>query len=98
MTPKPAPVPEAAHHQHVSTAAVDDRAPLIDSTPPPGPAPAGMVWVPGGTFWMGCDDCGMPDARPVHMVRVAGFWMDEVPVTNRDFERFVREQPFGGGS
>src|SRR5688500_3751677 len=22
---------------------------------PPGPAPAGMVWVPGGTFWMGDD-------------------------------------------
>ena len=50
-----------------------------------------MVWVPGGTFWMGCDDCGMPDALPVHLTRVAGFWMDEVPVTNQDFERFVRE-------
>jgi len=50
-----------------------------------------MVWVPGGTFWMGCDDCGMPDAQPLHLVRVAGFWMDEAPVTNKEFERFVRE-------
>lgn len=39
---------------------------------------------------MGCDDCGMPDAAPVHLVSVKGFWMDRTPVTNRDFERFVR--------
>ena len=42
----------------------------------PGPAPSGMVWIPGGEFWMGCDGCGMPDALPVHLVSVAGFWMD----------------------
>lgn len=63
----------------------------VDATPPPGPAPEGMVWVPGGTFWMGCDDCGMPDAKPVHLVTVAGFWMDATPVTNARFARFVRE-------
>jgi formylglycine-generating enzyme len=88
--PKRAAVPQDDHLQHASPAA-NDKAPRVDTTPPPGPAPAGMVWVPGGTFWMGCDDCGMPDALPVHLVRVAGFWMDEVPVTNQDFERFVRE-------
>jgi formylglycine-generating enzyme len=53
------------------------------------PAPAGMVWIPGGTFWMGCQDCGMPDALPVHRVAVDGFWMDRTPVTNAEFERFV---------
>ncbi len=91
MRPGPAPDAATAHHQHASASASDNRAPHIDTTPPPGPAPSGMVWVPGGTFWMGCDDCGMPDARPVHLVRVAGFWMDEAPVTNQAFERFVRE-------
>ena len=50
-----------------------------------------MIWVPGGTFWMGCADCGMPDADPLHLVRVDGFWMDDAPVTNAQFERFVRE-------
>ena len=80
--------PQPASHAH---AAGTPPAPRIDDTPPPSPAPAGMVWVPGGTFWMGCDDCGMPDARPVHMVRVDGFWMDETPVTNAQFEQFVRE-------
>jgi sulfatase modifying factor 1 len=55
-----------------------------------GPAPAGMVWVPGGTFWMGCENCGMPDALPVHLAAVDGFWMDRTPVTNGEFERFVK--------
>jgi formylglycine-generating enzyme len=56
---------------------------------PAGPAPAGMVWIPGGTFSMGCERCGMPDALPVHRVTVSGFWIDETPVTNAQFLRFV---------
>ncbi|HVG37866.1 MAG TPA: SUMF1/EgtB/PvdO family nonheme iron enzyme, partial [Pyrinomonadaceae bacterium] len=60
------------------------------NAPPPGPAPAGMVWVGGGAFRMGCADCEMPDALPVHPVSVDGFWMDETPVTNAQFEQFVR--------
>jgi formylglycine-generating enzyme required for sulfatase activity len=31
----------------------------------------------------------MVDARPIHRVRVDGFWMDRVEVTNREFARFV---------
>ena len=54
------------------------------------PAPEGMVWVPGGTYWMGCDDCGMPDTGPVHLVTVDGFWMDRTPVTNAQFAAFVK--------
>src|SRR5215475_14374360 len=56
----------------------------------PGPAPEGMVWVPGGTFWMGCDTCGMPDAAPSHLVTFDGFWMDRTPITNAQFEKFVK--------
>ena len=31
-----------------------------------------------------------PEERPVHRVAVDGFWMDEHPVTNAEFRRFVK--------
>ncbi len=70
---------------------VDDVAPAqaTASSPkqPPGPAPDGMVWIPGGVFWMGADE--FPDARPWHVVSLDGFWMDKTEVTNEQFARFV---------
>src|SRR5688572_30603687 len=47
-----------------------------------------MVWIPGGIFQMGSDDF-YPEERRVHRVAVDGFWMDEHPVTNAEFRRFV---------
>jgi sulfatase modifying factor 1 len=80
----------APSHQHPVAAAAPLRRPVLKSTTPPGQAPTGMVWIPGGEFWMGCDGCGMPDALPLHMVFVRGFWMDATPVTNAQFDAFVR--------
>src|SRR5688500_20327510 len=51
-------------------------------------SPQGMAWIPGGTFRMGSNDF-YPEERPVHRVKVDGFWMDEHPVTNAEFRRFV---------
>jgi formylglycine-generating enzyme required for sulfatase activity len=57
-----------------------------------------MAWIPGGEFSMGCADPrgrpfggtdAMADARPVHRVRVDGFWMDVHEVTNDQFSKFV---------
>lgn len=48
-----------------------------------------MVWIPGGTFLMGSNDF-YPEERPVHRVTVDGFWMDDHPVTNAEFRRFVK--------
>ncbi|MFH0341884.1 MAG: formylglycine-generating enzyme family protein [Chromatiales bacterium] len=65
----------------------------------PGPAPDGMVWIPGGEFSMGAADppgmneVGMQattDSRPIHRVYVDGFWMDKTEVTNEQFEKFVK--------
>src|SRR4030095_1530775 len=63
-----------------------------------GEPPGGMVWIPGGEFWMGAQDVsahdtvGMlatRDARPIHRVYVDPFWMDATVVTNAEFARFV---------
>ena len=72
---------------------------VVNTQKPPGPAPAGMVWIPGGEFSMGAqdppdmnDEIGMQattDSRPVHRVFVDGFWMDATEVTNEQFAEFV---------
>ena len=49
-----------------------------------------MRLIPAGTFLMGTDDKrSMPNERPAHKVHVDSFWMDEHPVTNTEFEKFV---------
>jgi len=74
---------------------------VANATAPPGPAPDGMAWIPGGEFSMGAADphgqdanvVGMQatgDSRPIHRVRVHGFWMDKTEVTNRQFAKFVK--------
>ncbi|WP_322659285.1 formylglycine-generating enzyme family protein [Dendronalium sp. ChiSLP03b] len=49
-----------------------------------------MVWIPGGTFIMGSDH-HYPEEGPSHQVKIDGFWIDRSPVTNRQFQRFVKE-------
>ncbi len=83
----------SGHRAMTSPAPLDaasTAAAVINKTPPPGPSPDGMVWIPGGTFWMGCADCEMPDALPVHLVTVDGYWIDKTPVANAEFEKFVK--------
>jgi formylglycine-generating enzyme len=65
-------------------------APKINDNKPPGEAPEGMTWVPGGEFWMGTAADQMADARPWHRVYVDGYWIDTTEVTNEQFARFVR--------
>ena len=69
----------------------NDAKPLEDQ-------PLGMVWIPGGEFSLGCGDPRrmphggtdpMQDARPIHRVRVGGFWMDATEVTNGQFAVFI---------
>ena len=95
-----------------SDSAVDPPVPLHEKTvdafdPPlvveqPGPAPPGMVWIPGGTFVMG-DRRGAPHKHPEHLdeipehrdsqfehtVALDGFWMGQTEVTNAQFLEFT---------
>ncbi len=74
---------------------------IPNPVPAPTNAPAGMAWIPGGEFSMGCmtpNDgyCttatmqSVQDSQPIHRVYVDGFWMDKTDVTNDEFEKFVK--------
>jgi sulfatase modifying factor 1 len=78
---------------------VDAFGPTVaNEVKPSGPAPHGMVWIPGGEFSMGSNVdseslCSLPgvtrDAAPIHRVYVDAFWMDSTEVTNKQFTEFV---------
>ncbi|MEM8784041.1 MAG: formylglycine-generating enzyme family protein [Planctomycetota bacterium] len=73
-----------------STPAVPRVAAGADVQPADAPSREGMVWVPGGTFTMGGDDgFAQPHERPLHRVRIDGFWIDATEVTNAQFRAFV---------
>ncbi len=57
-----------------------------DTTRAIGPAPAGMVLIPGGTFSMGADSF---DEGPRHKIRIDSFFIDVREVTNRQYWEFV---------
>jgi formylglycine-generating enzyme required for sulfatase activity len=71
------------------------REPKLNANNPPGPAPKGMVWIPGGEFYMGSDvedqfgRLMFEDAAEIHLVYVNGFWMDTHEVTNEQYAKFV---------
>lgn len=48
-----------------------------------------MVWIPGGAFVMGSEH-HYPEEAPAHRVEVVGFWIDRAPVTNAQFQTFVK--------
>jgi sulfatase modifying factor 1 len=54
----------------------------------PEEGPAGMVFVPRGTFRMGSDH-HYPEEAPAHLVTVNDFWIDRAPITNREFRKFI---------
>ncbi|MEY3367618.1 MAG: hypothetical protein RI973_773 [Bacteroidota bacterium] len=65
---------------------------------PPATLPEGMVYIPGGIFSMGSPNTvgmteggyqDMSDCRPIHRVKVNGFFMDAHEVTNAQFAAFV---------
>jgi formylglycine-generating enzyme required for sulfatase activity len=77
------------HSLHAATWLDEEDAPAPAKPGSSHDAPAGMVWIPGGRFWMGTDH--MADAQPVHQVEVKAFWIDRTDVTNEEFARFVQE-------
>ena len=77
-------------------AAVSNQNALVSNptTPNDNPnnAPSGMVYVPGGTFFMGRNrnEGGDEYEAPAHQVTVAPFFMDLYEVTNEQYLDFVK--------
>ncbi|BCL36086.1 formylglycine-generating enzyme family protein [Nostoc sp. MS1] len=57
------------------------------------PPDKNMVWIPVGTFTMGSDH-HYPEEAPAQRVTVTGFWMDKYAVTNKQFQRFVKDTKY----
>ena len=55
---------------------------------------AGMAYIPGGTFVMGSPRPATVDQRPAHSVDIDPFWLDQTPVTNRQFAIFIQQTDF----
>lgn len=56
-----------------------------------------MMWIPSKDFMMGAsnaDPDASPDEKPAHLVHIDGFWLDETPVTNRQFKEFVEKTEY----
>lgn len=52
--------------------------------------PEGMVWIPGGEFTMGwTGQFSRADEKPLHQVKLDGYWISRTPVTNAEFKKFV---------
>jgi len=56
-----------------------------------------MIWIEGGTFWMGAEEGnkmmphgGINNESPIHEVKLDGFWIDKYPVTNEQYSEFVK--------
>ena len=71
----------------------------VTKAPPSGSDPGadrpGMVWIPSGEFRMGTGDKdAWDDEKPIHRVRVDGFWIDVTEVTNAQFQKFVESTSY----
>jgi len=55
-----------------------------------------FVWIPGGTFEMGCGswdgDCS-DDEKPVHPVTLDGYWLGKYEVTQGEWRRVMGNNP-----
>ena len=63
-----------------------------DQTPSENINTGDMVPIPGGTFRMGSDH-HYPEEAPAHRVTVDEFWIDQTPVTNRQFKGLSSDRP-----
>ena len=67
---------------------------VVPTKPTQPKVPQNMVYVEGGTFWMGSSD-GFNDAKPVHEVTVSSFYMGKYEVTQEEYQAVMGSNPSG---
>jgi formylglycine-generating enzyme required for sulfatase activity len=65
---------------------------VVKNDPGPGPAPAGMIFVKGGTFLMGNSEGGAGE-KPRHRVTVGTFYMGKFEVTQEEWLAVMGNNP-----
>jgi formylglycine-generating enzyme required for sulfatase activity len=75
----------------------EPRPATTPAAPPQQPVPNNMVRVEGGTFQMGSNDLymgkGLYPARPVHTVKITGFYMAKYEVTQKEWTAIMGYNP-----
>jgi formylglycine-generating enzyme required for sulfatase activity len=71
-------------------------APRVDTVELLGGVKLELVWVPGGTFWMGCsegDNQCKEEEKPRHQVKVDGFWLGKYELTQGQWQAVMKGNP-----
>ena len=85
--------------EEISSWAADEKGPEEQDLEHYGPSGYELVRIPGGTFMMGSEESERDrddDEGPVHEVNVESFHMGRYPVTNAEYERFLKANPEAG--
>ena len=88
--------PEEGPRVEVEGPAPGERGPAEQDVIRHGPSGYELIRIPGGTFMMGSkksEKGRFADEGPVHEVTVESFYMGRYPVTNAEYERFLKANP-----
>jgi formylglycine-generating enzyme required for sulfatase activity len=86
-----------SHEEHKANAAPGPRAPAVGAIRANSGDGLSYVWVPSGTFTMGCsvgDSECFDDEKPAHQVTISkGFWIGQTLVTQKAYKRVTGLDP-----
>ena len=98
MTPTPSPTPSPVPAASTPTPVVVSQGPVAGTIFNDPVSGLDFVWIPAGTFQMGCrapESCE-DDEMPTHFVTLDGFWMAQTETTQGQWARALGPHPTAG--